>query len=140
MKTETIILSIHPQHIEKIFSGEKRYEYRKRIPMNIRYIVVYATAPIKMIVAVIEIESIIKGTPDIVWSRTKNHAGISKDFFMNYFMNHKDSYAIMFKTILKLETPKSLMCLGKNLGAPQSYTYLKETPEELCNKLGLNQI
>ena len=65
MKTETIILSIHPRHIEKILSGEKLYEYRKRIPMNIRYIVVYATTPIKMIVAVIEVESIIKGTPDV---------------------------------------------------------------------------
>ena len=43
MKTETIILSIHPSHIEKILSGEKRYEYRKRIPTDIRHIVVYAT-------------------------------------------------------------------------------------------------
>ena len=54
MKTETIILSIHPSHIEKILSGEKQYEYRKRIPADIRHIVVYATAPIKKIVALIE--------------------------------------------------------------------------------------
>ena len=66
MKTETIILSIHPSHIEKILSGEKRYEYRKRIPTDIRYIVVYATAPIKMIVALIKIDSILKGTPESV--------------------------------------------------------------------------
>ena len=58
MRTDTIILSIHPSHIEKILSGEKRYEYRKRIPTDIRYIVVYATAPIKMIVALIKIDSI----------------------------------------------------------------------------------
>ena len=61
MRTETIILSIHPSHIEKILSGEKLYEYRKRIPTDIRHIVVYATAPIKMIVALIEIDSILKG-------------------------------------------------------------------------------
>lgn len=72
MKTETIILSIHPSHIEKILSGEKRYEYRKRIPTDIRYIVVYATAPIKMIVALIKIDSILKGTPESVWEKTKN--------------------------------------------------------------------
>ena len=71
MKTDTIILSIHPSHIEKILSGEKQYEYRKRIPMDIRYIVVYATAPIKMIVALIEIDSVIKGTPEAVWKKTK---------------------------------------------------------------------
>ena len=137
MKTETIILSIHPRHIEKILSGEKVYEYRKRIPMNIRYIVVYATTPIKMIVAVIEVESIIKGTPDVIWNKTKKHAGISKDFFINYFTNHQDSYAIKFKTVLRLKTPKSLMCLGNNICAPQSYTYLKEPYEELFDKLDL---
>lgn len=80
MRTETIILSIHPSHIEKILSGEKRYEYRKRIPTDIRHIVVYATAPIKMIVALIEIDSILKGTPESVWKKTKKHAGVSKDF------------------------------------------------------------
>ena len=72
MRTETIILSIHPNHIEKILSGEKRYEYRKRIPTDIRRIVVYATAPIKMIVALIEIDSILKGTPECVWEQIKN--------------------------------------------------------------------
>lgn len=137
MRTETIILSVHPSHIEKILSGEKRYEYRKRIPTHIRYIVVYATAPIKMIVAFIEIDSIITGAPESVWKKTKNHAGISKDFFMHYFANNQDSYAIKFKTVFKLKTPKSLMCLDKDVFAPQSYAYLKETTEELCNKLGL---
>ena len=133
MKTETIILSIHPSHIEKILSGEKRYEYRKR------YIVVYATAPIKMIVALIKIDSILKGTPESVWEKTKKHAGVSKDFFMLYFTDHQDSYAIKFKAVFKLETPKSLMCLDNNVSAPQSYTYLKETAEELCNKLGIKR-
>ena len=58
-------------------------------------------------------------------------------FFHAYFADHQDSYAIKFKTVFKLETPKSLMCLGNNIAAPQSYTYLTETTEELCNKLGL---
>lgn len=137
MKTDTIILSIHPSHIEKILSGEKQYEYRKRIPTDIRHIVVYATAPIKMIVAFIEIDSIIKDTPEVVWKKTKNHAGISKDFFMHYFADYQDSYAIKFRTVLKLKTPKTLMCLENNISAPQSYVYLKGTIEELCNKLGL---
>ena len=139
MKTETIILSIHPSHIEKILSGEKRYEYRKLIPTDIRYIVVYATAPIKMIVALIKIDSILKGTPESVWEKTKKHAGVSKDFFMLNFTDHQDSYAIKFKAGFKLETPKSLMCLDNNVSAPQSYTYLKETAEELCNKLGIKR-
>ena len=47
MESKTIILSIHPNHIDKILSGEKRYEYRKRIPQDINYLIVYATAPTK---------------------------------------------------------------------------------------------
>ena len=31
------------------------------------------------------------------------------------------------------------MCLDNNVSAPQSYTYLKETAEELCNKLGIKR-
>ncbi len=137
MRTETIILSIHPSHIEKILSGEKLYEYRKRIPTDIRHIVVYATAPIKMIVALIEIDTILKGAPEVVWSKTKNHAGIPEEIFINYFANHHDSYAIKFKTVSTLKEPKPLTCLGDNICAPQSYTYLKETDEELFDKLDL---
>lgn len=139
MKTDTIILSIHPSHIEKILSGEKRYEYRKRIPTDIRYIVVYATAPIKMIVAFIEIDSVIKGTPEEVWEKTKNHAGISEDFFMHYFANYQDSYAIKFKAVHELQSPMPLIDLKEGICAPQSYTYLKEPVIELYHKLGIKK-
>lgn len=137
MKTDTIILSIHPSHIEKILSGEKRYEYRKRIPSDIRYIVVYATAPIKMIVAFIEIDSVIKGTPKEVWKKTKNHAGISEDFFMHYFANYQDSYAIKIKAVHKLLSPRPLTALKDQICAPQSYTYLRESIIELYKILDL---
>lgn len=137
MKTDTIILSIHPSHIEKILSGKKRYEYRKRIPTNIRYIVVYATAPIKMIVAFIEIDSIIKDSPEIVWKKTKQYAGISEDFFMRYFSNHQDAYAIKIKAAHELQAPKPLTDLKDNICAPQSYIYLKESKKELYHKLGI---
>lgn len=139
MRTDTIILSIHPSHIEKILSGEKRYEYRKRIPTDIRYIVVYATAPIKMIVALIEIDSVIKGTPKEVWKKTKIHAGISEDFFMHYFTNYRDSYAIKFKTVHELQSPKPLTDLKDQICAPQSYTYLRESIIELYHKLGIKK-
>lgn len=97
----------------------------------------YATTPIKMIVAVIEVESIIKDTPEVIWSKTKKYAGISKEFFVKYFTNHQNSYAIKFKSVLRLKTPKPLMSLGNNICAPQSYTYLKKTDEELFDKLDL---
>lgn len=135
MKTETIILSIHPIYIEKMLSGEKRYEYRKQIPTNVRYIVVYATAPIKKIVAIIEIDYIMKDNPKIIWEKTKEYSGVSQDFFMHYFANHQDSYAIKIKQIFRLMMPKPLVCLDNNISAPQSYKYLERTIEELSRIL-----
>lgn len=130
MKAETIILSIHPIHIEKILSGEKLYEFRKRIPLEIRYIVVYATAPIKKIVAFIEIDKIIKDTPEIVWDKTKKHAGISEDYFLRYFKDKQVAYAVKVKRVTKLKNPVLLIRLNYNY-APQSYVYINKSIEEL---------
>ncbi len=130
MKTDTIILPIHPIHVNKILSGEKIYEYRKRIPLDIRYIVVYATAPIKKIVALIEIDMIIKGSPKIVWEKTQSHSGISNDFFRQYFSDNKNAYAIRFKSVLKLEKPMPLTCMD-HPRAPQSYVYVDKSFNEL---------
>ena len=135
MKSKIIIISIHPCHIEKIFSGEKFYEYRKRIPLDTKYLIVYATAPIKKIVALIEVDHIIFGTPREIWDKTKNGAGISNKFFESYFTKKNIAYAIKFKNIFKLENPKFITILNKNMHPPQSYMYAKESLNIIHNKL-----
>ena len=49
-----VILSIKPKHVEKILSGEKQYEFRKQIFKNpeVENIFIYASSPVKKIVAV----------------------------------------------------------------------------------------
>ena len=84
MKSDTIIISIHPAFVEKILSGEKKYEYRKRFPEGVRYMLVYTTSPVKMITALIEIESVLVGSPNDVWRKTKKYAGVTKRFFDAY--------------------------------------------------------
>lgn len=138
MKTETIILSIHPRHINKILSGEKLYEFRKRIPLEIRYIVVYATAPIKKIVALIEIDKVIKDTPEIVWKKTRKHAGISEDYYFRYFKDKQVAYAIKVNRVTKLKAPVPLIRLNYNC-APQSYVYINKSVEELKYLLCISQ-
>lgn len=125
MKSKTIILSIHPCHIEKIFSGEKLYEYRKFVPSDIQNIVVYATTPIKKIVAIIEVDKVLTDTPKSIWMQTQKHSGITKEFFMSYFNGKEKANAIKFKTICKLDVPKSLSCMGIQ-NAPQSFIYIDD--------------
>lgn len=136
--SNSILISIHPQHIEKILSGEKRYEYRKLVPSNIQYMIVYATAPAKQVVALIEVESIIKDSPEELWEITKEYSGISKEYFMNYFSNCDIAYAIKFKSVYEFDHPRPLTFFKDVARAPQSFVYLKESIEELVCKLGID--
>lgn len=138
MKSKTIILSIHPCHIEKIFSGDKLYEYRKVAPLEIQNIVIYATSPIKKIVAIIEVDKILTNTPNTIWEQTNRYAGVSKDFFMEYFRNKEKAFAIHFKTIHKLNMPKPLSAIGIKQ-APQSYIYIDDS-FNLCKNSVITKI
>ena len=139
MESKTIILSIHPNHIDKILSGEKRYEYRKRIPQDINYIIVYATAPTKKVVAIIEIDMVIKDTPQNIWDVTQNESGVSYEFFMNYFSEVSTAYAIKFRNIYRLSTPIDITAIDGVKSAPQAYQYVNETLKNLCKKFNIKE-
>ena len=138
MKNKTIILSIHPRHVQKILLGEKQYEYRKRIPIDIKHIIVYATAPLKKIVAVIEVDTVLKDNPQNIWEQTKNESGISYSFFTNYFSEATTAYAIKFRSVYKLPTPIDISIIGSVKCAPQAYMYINESLKILCKKFNLN--
>ena len=138
MENKTIILSIHPKHIEKILSGEKRYEYRKRIPQDINYIIVYATAPTKKVVALIEVDLVLKNTPQNIWDVTQNESGVSYDFLMNYFKEVSTAYAIKFLNIYKLPNPIDVTLINGVRRAPQAYQYVNTSISDLCKKMGID--
>lgn len=140
MKSKTIILSIHPNHIEKILSGDKRYEYRKRIPQDINYIIVYATAPTKKVVAIIEIDMVIKDTPQNIWDVTQSESGVSYEFFMNYFNDLSIGYAIKFRKIYKLPNPIDITAIDGVKSAPQAYQYVDTSISDLCKKMNVDNI
>lgn len=137
MKSKTILLSIHPCFVEKIFSGEKMFEYRKNIPTDISHIIIYATVPVKNIVALVEVDSVLKGSPQEIWEKTKRNSGITEDYFMSYFNRKRDAYAIRIKDVHRLQEPKSLSILDNIAVAPQSYRYIQESLNDLNSKLGL---
>lgn len=140
MGNKTIIISIHPQHIEKILSGKKLYEYRKRIPLDVKYLVVYATAPVKMIVALIEVDTIIQGKPIDVWNKTRNGAGITKVFYMKYFKQRDRAYAIRFRRVYDLPAPQMISCVKGVMRPPQSYMYICESFVDLCENLNVHNM
>lgn len=120
-----VLLSIKPEFALKIFNGSKRYEYRRAIFKNpeVNKIVVYASHPIKRIIGEFEIEDILHAEPHVLWTRTKNHAGISENKFFKYFTNKPKGYAIKVKTTRVYDDPLPLSSFMIS-SPPQSYMYL----------------
>ena len=80
-----IIVSISPEYVEKILSGEKKFEYRTRVAkQQVDTLIIYATKPIMKVVAEVEILGVIATTPEELWNQTKNQSGITKSFFDEY--------------------------------------------------------
>lgn len=121
------LLSIKPEYVEKIFSGEKKFEYRKSLfsKKDIKTVIIYATMPIGKVVGEFEIDKIINLKPQELWAQTKDHSGISESFFFEYFDKRSQGIAIKIKSFKKYSLPK---CIKKdfNLTPPQSFIYINE--------------
>lgn len=119
-----VILSIKPEYVEKIFSGEKRYEYRKILfKQNVDIVYIYATRPISQIVGELKIKDIIFDKPKNVWNATKKYAGITKSFFDNYYNGKDKAIAYRICDVKRYLTPLLDGFLQKNFRAPQSFVY-----------------
>lgn len=122
-----VLLSIKPQFVEKIFSGEKTFEYRRSIfkNQNVDTIVIYSTQPVGKIVGEVTIDKIITEQINVLWEKTKQNSGISHEFFKDYFQNKDYGYAIKIKDVIEYTEPYSLSDYSIGLRAPQSFCYLE---------------
>ena len=124
-----VLLSIKPEFAEMIFNGTKKYEFRRSVfkNPNVKTVVVYVSSPVQKVIGEFEIESIINDELCTLWQKTKEYAGISKDFFFEYFLNKEHGYAIQIKKVKKY---KKALCLHKefNTTPPQSFIYLEAEP------------
>lgn len=120
-----VLLSIKPEFADKIFKGEKKFEFRRTIFKNeaVKTVLVYASSPVQKVIGEFEIETIIKNDPEILWNMTSDFAGISRDYFMEYFSNKDFGFAIKIKNARKYKIPK---CIRKDFNSfpPQSFLYL----------------
>ncbi|WP_141604480.1 ASCH domain-containing protein [Terrilactibacillus laevilacticus] len=121
-----VLLSIKPEFVEGIISGEKKYEYRKSIfkRNDVSSVVVYATKPYGKVVGEFEIENILIDDPGNIWNQTKEFSGITKSFFNSYFEGRKKGVAIQIRDFRKYENPLDLFEFDKDLKVPpQSFCY-----------------
>ena len=121
-----ILLSIKPEFVEKIFSGEKKFEYRKRGMKKPKFskVIVYSTMPVGKLIGEFEIEKVLSGSPEEIWKKTSEFSGIKKVFFDNYYSNTDSAIALKIKNVIQYKKPKEPKTIFKNFKAPQSFSYV----------------
>ena len=119
-----MLLSINPEYVESILNGTKLYEYRKfKCRDDVDKIIIYATTPWKQVVGEAEIEYIIEDDVLSVWRQTKEHSGITYNFFRKYYKGKKKAFAYRLTNVKTYEEALALQTFGIS-SAPQSYRYL----------------
>ena len=119
-----VLLSIKPEFSTRIFEGVKKFEYRRAIfKKPVDGVVVYASAPISMVVGEFEISDLLFHDLNTLWRKTRKHSGITEEYFFSYFSNKTDGYAIQIGRTRKYRSPLMLREVY-GLNPPQSYVYV----------------
>ena len=122
-----VLLSIKPEFVEKIFTGEKKFEFRKTMfkRKDVTAVVIYASAPICRVVGEFQIEELLNDDVKTVWERTHKYSGVTEDYYMSYFCGRKIATAIQIGQIRKYSNARLLSDYNINQ-APQSFCYIDD--------------
>ena len=122
---DTILLSIKPAYVEEILNGQKRYEFRKVVPKKTpKKIVIYSTAPVKMLVGEVEVWSVIEGTPTYIWNEAYPFTGISDTDYYKYFKGRDKAFAYHLGEVKIYDPPIDPKEVIDDFRAPQNFQYL----------------
>lgn len=139
--SETVVISLHPEHANKILSGNKKLEFRRVWATKpVKAVVIYATQPVQKIVAIGYVKQTHYGSPHKLWNIAKLiGGGLSRRSLYKYFEGKKSGYAIEFERIVKLKRPVHPESVFNSFHPPQSFTYLKESESENLEALVADQ-
>lgn len=122
----TILLSIKPEYANRILTGEKKFEYRKRLSQEpVDRIIVYSTDPIKKVIGEVSVVGTITKSPTRLWEDTKMESGITRSKYRLYFRGCKQAHAYQLGDVRIYTPPKELAEFGV-VQAPQSFVYISE--------------
>ena len=120
----TILISIHKEHCDALFSGKKQFEFRKTIPGRpVSTLIVYEAKGCGMIIGKLEVKDMLIGTPEEVWNQTKDLAGIDRESFFAYYKNKANAIAYVVESYTRFAKPKSLSDYGISR-PPQNYIWI----------------
>ena len=119
-----MLLSIKPKYVNEIIAGKKRYEFRKfHCREGIDTIIIYATAPIKKVVAEVSLLDIVEGDVETVWKQTKLAGGITHKDYREYYKKRDTAKAYHLGVVIQYDDPLDLSDFGLHY-VPQSFAYV----------------
>ena len=108
---KVIVLAIKPKYAEKIYSGKKRWEFRKVPPPVPSWVLLYESAPVSKITGMVYLATKVQGLPELVWDMvgTKKtvggSAGITDETYRDYVGKAKSVAACMTFNAERFDTP-----------------------------------
>jgi len=135
-----LVLSIHPEYVEKIFAGEKRVELRRRRPRlkNGDLVAIYATSPRCELVGLVRVAGMRQGTPRDLWMVVRNDAAIDRQQYDRYFEGSQRAIGILLEDPVMFPRPaplKELRFAWPSFRPPQGFCYLTGEQLKLINEL-----
>ena len=133
----SVLLSVKPVYSDLILSGTKRIEFRRVwATEDVGSIVIYASAPVQKIVALVHVEDVIFATPSKLWAHSKERGGgVSRSELLQYLFGKDRGYGIFLGEVFRLKTPAEPATVISDFRPPQSYRYLSLAESKKLAKL-----
>jgi predicted transcriptional regulator len=130
MTGQTLLLSLRPEFAELVFAGTKKVELRRVRPrvQADDWILVYVSTPVKALVGYIQVARIIESSPASLWKKVRDHAGITRQQYNEYYLGAPKAYGIVLNAVKRLPEPLELSRLRQvwpDFHPPQCYRYLE---------------
>ena len=139
-----IVFSVKPEYSEKIVSGTKTVELRRRFPASVpmgTVAFIYATTPTQALTGVAQIEMLFNRSPGDIWQEFSEESCVKKEEFDLYFAGTTMATAIKLRRARPLRRSIQLDELRErfNFEPPQSFLYatpqLREALSYECSEI-----
>lgn len=130
------VLSIRPTYVQRILTGDKTVELRRRFPalrLPGQLALIYSTSPTQAIVSAVRLAAAEVLSVASLWRRYGQAAAVTRDEFDTYFAGVESGCALQLRDVVRFEKPIHLTELMRRFefSPPQSYCYWKASLQEL---------
>lgn len=124
-----LLLSLKPVYADLVFSGLKTAELRRWLPRDVegRDVFVYVSSPKRVLRGGFRVADVWQGTPDDMWDRVKDLAGIDANAYNAYYEGRSTAFVLSIADAWEHKNPLALSELRTRFSrfvVPQSWRYL----------------